>query len=61
MVPRVEGFHTELEAAAARFVEHEALEQREVPVVAARPAECVVAQIAKCTERREERRLRIVY
>ena len=42
MVPSVEGLDTQFETAAARFVEHEALEQREVPVVAARAGQAVV-------------------
>ena len=36
VVPRVEAFRAEFEPAATSFVEHKALEQREVPVVAAR-------------------------
>src|SRR5579871_3835339 len=36
VVPGVEGFDAEFEAAAAGLAEHKALEEREVPVVAAR-------------------------
>src|SRR5580704_14174260 len=46
MVPSVEGFDAELEAAAAGLAEHKALEEREVPVVATRAAQRVVCSIA---------------
>src|SRR5262249_22551123 len=36
VVPGVKGFEAELEATAASLVQHEALEEREVPVVATR-------------------------
>ncbi len=35
VIPGVETFHTEFQPAATSFAQHEALEQREVPVVAA--------------------------
>src|SRR6516225_10444544 len=44
VVPGVEGLEAKLEPAAARFAEHEALEDRHVPVVAARTTQGVVAE-----------------
>src|ERR1700761_3350974 len=48
MVPGVKGFDAKLEAAATSLAEHEALEQREVPVIAARTAQRVVCGVAPC-------------
>src|SRR5450755_710235 len=59
VVPGVERFGTELQAAAASFAEHEALEQREVPVVAARTTCCVVAEVAEGTDRGIHERSRV--
>jgi hypothetical protein len=50
MVPCVEGFQTQLQTAAAGFDQREALEQRHVPVVAARSAQIVVSQSAPSAE-----------
>ena len=58
MVPGVEGFEAELEAAAASLVQHEALEEGEVPVVATRAAQRVVSRIAKATDGRGGERRR---
>jgi len=51
VVPRVEAFRAEFEAAAASFVEHKALEQREVPVVAAGSAQGIVSCVAEGANR----------
>ncbi len=46
MVPSVERLEANLEAAAAGFTEREVLEEGHIPVVAARSAQSVVAEIA---------------
>ena len=50
MVPYVEGLEAQLEAAATRFAEREALEERQVPVVTTRSTNGVVAEIAPSAE-----------
>src|ERR1700677_1364556 len=45
VVPGVEGFHAELNAATAFRIEHEVLKERQVPVVSAGAANCVERQI----------------
>ena len=47
MIPRVEALHAELQPAATCFAESEALEERQVPVVAARTSERVVPEGAE--------------
>src|SRR5712671_966035 len=52
VIPRVESLDAEFHSAATSFAEDEALEQRQVPVVAAGTAHRVVAEVAKGTHRR---------
>src|SRR6267142_502698 len=59
VVPRVEAFCTELQPAAPCFAKEEALEKREVPVIAARSPEGVVAQRTEGTDCRGSKRGRI--
>ena len=47
VVEGVKGFHAEFQTAAACFAEYKALEEREVPIVAALSSRCVVGQIAE--------------
>src|SRR5579859_1802619 len=49
MVPGVEGFEANFQAAAASFTEREALEERQIPVVATRATKCVVTEVAPCS------------
>src|SRR5579859_7789348 len=49
MVPGVEGFEANFQAAAASFAECEALEERQIPVVATRATETVVTEGAEQT------------
>ena len=58
MVPGVEGFQTQFKIAAARFPEVEPLEERQVPVIAARSSQIVVWQSSPSAEgwSRERRR-----
>src|SRR5438105_3272753 len=54
MVPSVEGLQAKLEAAATGFTEREGLEEGHIPVVAARSAQGVVAEItpgSRCRRR----------
>src|SRR5579883_2341752 len=53
VVPGVERFQTEFEAAATRLAQAEALEERDVPVVHAWPTERIVAQSTPGAQRRE--------
>src|SRR5277367_462388 len=56
MVPGVEGFQTQFQVAAARFPEVEPLEERQVPVVAARSAQIVVWQSSPIARGRNRKR-----
>src|SRR5208282_442808 len=58
MVPGVEGFQTQFQTAAARFDEREALEQRQVPVVASRSAHIVVWNSSPSADGRSGKRIR---
>jgi hypothetical protein len=55
VIPRIESLDAEFQSAATSLAEDEALEQREVPVVATGPTHRVVAQIAKRTQRRKRK------
>jgi len=51
MVPSVEALCAQLQTAAARFAEQEALEERKVPIIETRSPQSVVAQRAKGADR----------
>src|SRR5437762_3408564 len=56
VVPGVKAFRAKLQPTAARFAEDEALEQRHVPVIAARSPQGVVAQRTESTDCRSSKR-----
>src|SRR5579863_3928236 len=59
MVPDVKALGAELETAAPRFADEEALEQRQVPVVATRTTDCVMTKITPGSERRSRKYRRV--
>jgi len=59
MVPGVEGFQTQFQAAASRFADHEALEQRDVPVVATGATQTVVWEGSPDTDGRSREGCRV--
>lgn len=52
MIPRVEGFHAELDTAMVSFAQEKALEHREVPIITARAAKDALAEVTPGTDGR---------